>query len=145
MIEFAKRDADPKSYHVVWQTFRRRPLFKIPAAARFCERELERVAARRGWIVGRVHCAPTKIHVLVQVPARVARDAVPQELKRLTTAVVRRAGIAPRSRHPLWERDAWCRILSPRGVAILRHHLATRTSSVTRAFEISMPTGVERH
>jgi REP element-mobilizing transposase RayT len=145
MIEFTDHGPERKSYHVVWQTYRRRPLFKIPAAARFCERELERAAARRGWVVGRAHCAITKVHVVVEVPSSVPRETLATELKRLAGEVVRRSGLRAGGRRPLWEPDAWCRSLSARGLTIVRRSLAARVTGATRVIEISMPGVSELH
>lgn len=120
-----------KWYHVVWRTHRRRPLFKIPAAARFCERELRRLLVAHGWTAEAVYVGPRELHVLVQPPLNASRAAIVRELKRQAATAARTAGSVPPGRSPLWHDGAWCVALSsgPQ-LAATRRWLARRIGPV---------------
>jgi REP element-mobilizing transposase RayT len=98
--------------HVVWPTYRRRQLFKIPAAARFCERVIRHGCTARGWLADVVCLAPDQVHVLVLSPTGLSRRAVVRALQRVAAGAVRRAGLAGRWERRLWNGWAWCGILS---------------------------------
>lgn len=98
--------------HVVWPTFRRRELFKIPAAARFCERAVRDCCSRCGWTVDTIAITNCQIHLLMRAPAAVQRSEIIRVLQRQTATALRHRGLAPRWERRLWDEWAWCGVLS---------------------------------
>ena len=126
-----------KWYHVVLRTYRRRPLFKIPAAQRFCERELLRELERLGWTVETIRCRPASLHLLVQPPRGHARNLIVAELREVATAVHRRGASAARARRRLWDDRVWCATVSHgAGFTAVRRHLRGQRAD---AVSISTP------
>lgn len=123
---------DRKWYHVVWRTARRRPLFKIPAARRFCERELRRRLLARNWDVGAVFVGPAQLHVLVRPAGAITRGAVVRECQRYAEHALRATGVRLDRREPLWQEPAWCGAIPP-GPALTacRRWLHARSGALT--------------
>lgn len=119
-----------KWYHVVLRTYRRRPLFKIPAAQRFCERELARTLARGGWVVEAIHWGSASVHVLVQPPPGLGRARIVRELRRQAARVVRRGGVPVPRREPVFAPDVWSAAIShAAGAAAVRRHINGRAGA----------------
>lgn len=112
------RHGATKWCHVVWPTYRRVQLCKIPEAARFCERTIRARSRGSGWRIESVLLAPNRVHVLVCAPATASRKAIIRRVQALTTRVVRDAGMVARSGGKLWDGWAWCSVLS-NGPAVL--------------------------
>ncbi|MGD2136076.1 MAG: transposase [Gemmatimonadales bacterium] len=118
---------DAKWYHVAWLTFRRRQLFKIPAAARFCEQVIERAVRDAGYRVDCVWVGTTGVHLLVRAPATMSRGTLARRLKETSARALRRANVLPVRFAPVWDQGAWCAALtSARGLRAVREHLAAR-------------------
>ena len=122
--------------HVVWPTYHRRELFKIPATARFCERALYHRCQARGWIMDTVFLATDQVHILMRGPRELSREAVVRGLQDVTGATLRRAGLVPRWDRKLWDDWAWCRILTNGpAVAAVRRWLAGRRAAQPGVWE----------
>lgn len=127
MSPFDAGSADAKWYHVAWLTFRRRRLFKIPAAARFCEQVIERAVRDAGYQVGSVWVAATGVHLLIRAPVPVSRGALARRVKETAARALRRSNMLPGRIGPVWDHRTWCAALtSARGVQAVRAHLAAR-------------------
>lgn len=128
MQHLSVNSAGRKWFHVVWHTHRRRRVFKIPAAARFCERELAKSLRRAGWIVDGVVIDRDRVRVLVRNPAPPDRGLVVRQLLEAATAAVRRALHGAKLPHHLWdERHVWCAVITHAGAAAaVRRHLHER-------------------
>jgi REP element-mobilizing transposase RayT len=112
MLRFDNGPAKTKWCHVVWPTYKRRELFKIPATARFCERRLRDRCTGRGWHMDTAFLDDTQVHVLLRAPARLSRRAVTRILQRTAGRALRQTGAVPRWDHRLWDRWIWCSVLS---------------------------------
>jgi REP element-mobilizing transposase RayT len=125
-----------KWYHLVWPTYRRRPLFKIPATARFCERVLRTTCAAPGWHVDQVVVRSSAVHLLVRAPGRLTRERVVQVLReRADTALVTAGVLQPHPRR-LWDDRDWCVSLThARAVDAVRCHLRGAPRPVTSVRE----------
>lgn len=124
--------ANQKWCHVVCTMYSRRELLKIPATARFCEREINSAKALSGWTVAAVSVTPTRVRVLVRIPSGVKRRQVLRAIKRVSAAAMRRAGAAPRWCEPDWGERFWCSVIrSARALAAVHRSITARdTKSV---------------
>jgi REP element-mobilizing transposase RayT len=127
MQRIPRRSGRTKWCHVVWPTVRDRELFKIPAAARFCERIIRSRCKERGWLVDTVVFTTDRVHLLVRSPAELSRRAIIRRMQGLTKAALRRARIVDRWDRRMWDHWAWCSILtSPAAIAAVRRWLVAR-------------------
>jgi REP element-mobilizing transposase RayT len=108
---------------VTLSTYKRRKLFKIAATARFCEHLLRRTCREEGWHAEAVVVRPDAVHVLLEVPRRLARDRV---VRRLRAAAARALyeGAVCRAGRRIFETGHWFAVL-PGGarVAVVRRQL----------------------
>jgi REP element-mobilizing transposase RayT len=96
--------------HVTWSTAGHHKFLNIAALARFCERALSDECTRHGWR-GEAAVLPDRIHVLVEVPATVTREALIHIVRRAATSLVRETGaVAPAQR--VWEENCWCSVVT---------------------------------
>jgi REP element-mobilizing transposase RayT len=109
--------------HVTLTTYKRRKVFKIAATARFCERLVRETCAEHGWQADAVSIRPDAVHVLLEVPRALSRDAVVRRLRTAASRAVHTGPICPAGRR-VFETGNWFAVL-PGGarVAAVRRHL----------------------
>lgn len=130
MMQRSRRSETMRWCHVVWAADRHHELFKIPAAARFCERVMRTGCGAKGWQIDTIVLATDRIHVLVKSPARLSRQAVIRTLQRVTRGALRRAGLVARWERRLWADWAWCRVLTAAtSVTAVRRWLIARRAA----------------
>jgi REP element-mobilizing transposase RayT len=109
--------------HVTLTTYKRRKVFKIAATARFCERLLRETCEEHGWQADVVNVRPDAVHVLLQVPRTLSRDAVVRRLRTAASRAVQTGPICPNGRR-VFETGNWFAVLSGGArVAAVRRHL----------------------
>jgi hypothetical protein len=110
--------------HVTLATHRNRRLFKIAAAARFCERQVLATCVARGWAAEAVRVKADGVQLLVAVPAGLGRNVLANQLKADLSAALRKGKMVP-----AWTRKAfgdghWCSVVTNQaGLQALRRHL----------------------
>ncbi len=123
MRPYAAKTAAVKWYYIIWATYRRRRVFKIPALRRFCEQSIRLKCVHTNW---RVECAAVsadRVRLLVCASARVSRDALLHDLKRSVALAVRDTGAVRVPRRP-WDNGAWCAsVSSGAGIEVVRRYV----------------------
>ena len=110
--------------HITLATHRNRRLFKIAAAARFCERQVRTACAARGWTIEAIRVRADGIQLLVQVPADLGRGVLADQLKTDVTVALRQGRVIPRARKAFGS-GHWCSVVTnAAGLQALRRHLA---------------------
>ena len=129
-----------KSYYLIWPTYLRRPVFKIPGAARICEQLIRRTFTRPAWRLDCVAVRPDAIHLLVHAPSSLARTRVQDQLRDWVTTAIRRSHALRLPRGTLWGHGAWCGVLMhARSVRTVRQRIslmAAPSGPLPRAAEI---------
>lgn len=121
--------ASRKWCHVVCTMYSRRELLKIPATARFCERAILSAKALSGWTVAAVSVTPSRVRVLIRTPSRVTRRQVVRIIKKVSSAAMRRTGVAPRWYEPAWRDTSWCSVIRSGTALAALHRSMTRCDS----------------
>ncbi len=132
VISSGQSDAT-KWCHVVCTAYGGRQLFKIPAAARFCERYVCDECAVLDWIVDAVAVSPTRIQALIGVPPGLTRADIARQIQQAGAEAARHAGTVRPWYRQLWKEPTWCAVLT-NGVAtsLLRRHIRAQSRSGTR-------------
>lgn len=116
---------DRKWYYLIWPTYRRRPIFKIPGTARICEQLIRRTLVRPSWRLDCVAMRPDTLHLLVHAPSSLTRDLVHRQLRDWIDATIRRSHVVALPRGALWGHGAWCGVLKrPRAVRMARQRIS---------------------
>jgi REP element-mobilizing transposase RayT len=123
MRPYTTKAATVKWYHVVWATYRRRRVFKIPALRRFCEQLIQVNCVRTDWIVERACIEPDRLRLLVKASPGLTRTTLTHQLKESAGRVMAEAGAIESTRN-LWDEGCWCLSLSSApGVDAVKRHL----------------------
>ena len=123
MKPYITKAATVKWYHVIWATYRRRRVFKIPALRRFCEQLIQVNCVRANWIVERACIEPDRMRLLVKASATLPRTTLTLQLKESTARVMREAGAIESSRN-IWDEGCWClSVSSAPGVQAVKRYL----------------------
>jgi REP element-mobilizing transposase RayT len=125
--------------HVTLTTYKRRKVFKIAATARFCERLLRETCDEHGWQADVISVRPDAVHVLLQVPRTLSRDAVVRRLRSAASRAVQTGPICPNGRR-VFETGNWFAVL-PGGarVAAVRRNLIRCGGAPAVAIEWDVP------
>lgn len=116
--------ATTKWCHVTLATHRNRRLFKIAAAARFCERQARAICVKRGWVLEAVRVRPDGVQLLVEVPRPLGRNVLAAQLKQDLTEALRRGRVLPPWGRKAFGGGHWCSVVTnAAGRAALRRHL----------------------
>lgn len=119
------RAATTKWCHVTLATYRNRRLFKIAAAARFCERQIRVACVARGWTAEAIRVTPDGVQLLVEVPAGLGRNVLAAHLKADLTAALRRGRLVPGWTRRAFGDGHWCSVVTnAAGLQALRRHLS---------------------
>jgi len=123
MRPYTTKAATVKWYHVIWATYRRRRVFKIPALRRFCEQLIQINCVRADWIVVRACIEPDRLRLLVKASATLSRAALTQQIKASAARTMHEAGAIESSRN-IWDEGCWCLSLSSApGVKAVKRYL----------------------
>jgi REP element-mobilizing transposase RayT len=129
MHPYTTKAATVKWYHVIWATYRRRRVFKIPALRRFCEQLIQVNCVRADWIVERACIEPDRMRLLVKASATLPRGTLTLQLKESAARVMHEAGAIESSRN-IWDEGCWClSVSSAPGVDAVKRHLE-RSSAI---------------
>jgi hypothetical protein len=114
--------------HVTLATHRNQRLFKIAAAARFCERQILAVCANRGWIADALLVRPEGIQLLVEVPMDLGRNVLAEQLKADLGDALRKGRVLPGWGRKAFGEGHWCSVVTnAAGLQALRRHLSRQT------------------
>lgn len=123
MRPYSARASAVKWYHIIWSTYRRRRVFKIPALRRFCEQSIQLRCAHSTWRIERAAVSANRVRLLVCASARVPRQVLLHDLKRSVASVIRETGMIRRPRRA-WDDGGWCATLnSGTGIDVVRRDL----------------------
>jgi len=132
-----------KWYYLIWPTYRRRPVFKIPGAARICEQLIRRALTRPAWRLDCVAVRPDAVHLLVHAPSSLARTRVQDQLRDWVTTAIRQSHALRLPLGTLWGHGAWCGVLlHARSVRMARQRIsrmAAPSGPLSQAAEIGDP------
>ncbi len=123
MRPYSTKAAAVKWYHIIWATYRRRRVFKIPALRRFCEQSIQLHCVHADWNVERACVSPNRVQLLVRASSRLSRKDLLRSLKGSVARTIRDGGVV-RSTRGMWDAGGWCAaVRSAVGVEVVRHHL----------------------
>ena len=115
-----------KWYYLIWPTYRRRPVFKIPGTARICEQLIRRALTRPSWRLDCVAVRPDTLHLLVHAPSSPTRKLVHDQLRDWIDATIRQSHAVALPRGALWGHGAWCGVLMrPRSIRMARQRITS--------------------